>query len=147
MAVSDYTTDYITTIEKIKSKIKTTRNVEEAFLNIETIQSNKISSNENNLVIVLKKTPKIISMIKKLSPETYLIGFKLLDGVSKKELVESAKKLRDKNNCDLVVANDLSTIRKGKHVAYIIDKNNVIEKAISKEEIAKKLVRRMNNER
>lgn len=147
MAVSDYTTDYITTIEKIKSKIKTTRNVEEAFLNIETIQSNKISSNENNLVIVLKKTPKIISMIKKLSPETYLIGFKLLDGVSKKELVESAKKLRDKNNCDLVVANDLSTIRKGNHVAYIIDKNNVIEKAISKEEIAKKLVRRMNNER
>lgn len=147
MAVSDYTTDYITTIEKIKSKIKTTKNVEEAFLNIETIQSNKISSNENNLVIVLKKTPKIISMIKKLSPETYLIGFKLLDGVSKKELVESAKKLRDKNNCDLVVANDLSTIRKGNHVAYIIDKNNVIEKAISKEEIAKKLVRRMNNER
>lgn len=147
MAVSDYTTDYITTIEKIKSKIKTTKNVEEAFLNIETIQSNKISSNENNLVIILKKTPKIISMIKKLSPETYLIGFKLLDGVSKKELIEFAKKLRDKNNCDLVVANDLSTIRKGKHIAYIIDKNNNVEKALSKEEIVQKLVRRIINER
>ena len=86
-------------------------------------------------------------MIKQISPKTYLIGFKLLDGVSKKELIEVAKKLRDKNNCDLVVANDLSTIRKGKHIAYIIDKNNNVEKALSKEEIVKKLVRRIINER
>lgn len=147
MAVSDYTTNYITTIEKIKAKIGTTKNIEEAFSNIEPIKANKISSNEDNLVIVLKKTPKIISMIKKISPETYLIGFKLLDGVSKKELIEVAKKLRDKNSCDLVVANDLSTIRKGKHIAYIIDKNNNVEKALSKEEIVKKLVRRIINER
>lgn len=147
MAVSDYTTNYITTIEKIKTKIETTKNIEEAFSNIEPIKANKISSNEDNLVIVLKKTPKIISMIKQISPKTYLIGFKLLDGVSKKELIEVAKKLRDKNNCDLVVANDLSTIRKGKHIAYIIDKNNNVEKALSKEEIVKKLVRRIINER
>lgn len=147
MAVSDYTTNYITTIEKIKAKIGTTKNIEEAFSNIEPIKANKISSNEDNLVIVLKKTPKIISIIKKISPETYLIGFKLLDGVSKKELIEVAKKLRDKNSCDLVVANDLSTIRKGKHIAYIIDKNNNVEKALSKEEIVQKLVRRIINER
>lgn len=147
MAVSDYTTNYITTIEKIKTKIETTKNIEEAFSNIEPIKANKISSNEDNLVIVLKKTPKIISMIKQISPKTYLIGFKLLDDVPKKELIEVAKKLRDKNNCDLVVANDLSTIRKGKHIAYIIDKNNNVEKALSKEEIVKKLVRRIINER
>lgn len=147
MAVSDYTTNYITTIEKIKTKIETTKNIEEAFSNIEPIKANKISSNEDNLVIVLKKTPKIISMIKQISPKTYLIGFKLLDDVPKKELIEVAKKLRDKNNCDLVVANDLSTIRKGKHIAYIIDKNNNVEKALSKEEIVQKLVRRIINER
>ena len=79
MAVSDYTTNYITTIEKIKTKIETTKNIEEAFSNIEPIKANKISSNEDNLVIVLKKTPKIISMIKQISPKTYLIGFKLLE--------------------------------------------------------------------
>lgn len=145
MAVSDYMTDYVTTIERIKASIKNTSNLEEAFSNIEIINGNKISSYEDNLVIVLKQTPKIISIIKDLSPQTYLVGFKLLDGVSKEELISVAKKLRDKNKCDLVVANDLTTIRNGEHIAYIIDKNNEIEESHGKDDIAKKLVRRMKN--
>lgn len=144
MAVSDYMTDYVTTIEKIKKSLKKTNNVDEAFNKIETINGNKISSYEDNLVIVLKPTPKIISIIKDLSPSTYLIGFKLLDSVSKEELIEIAKKLRDKNKCDLVVANDLATIRNGEHVGYIIDKNNNIEEEIGKDDIAKNIVRRIN---
>lgn len=145
MAVSDYMTDYVTTIERIKASIKNTSNLEEAFSNIEIINGNKISSYEDNLVIVLKQTPKIISIIKDLSPQTYLVGFKLLDGISKEELISVAKKLRDKNKCDLVVANDLATIRNGEHIAYIIDKNNEIEESHGKDDIAKKLVRRMKN--
>lgn len=145
MAVSDYMTDYVTTIERIKASIKNTSNLEEAFSNIEIINGNKISSYEDNLVIVLKQTPKIISIIKDLSPQTYLVGFKLLDGVSKEELISVAKKLRDKNKCDLVVANDLATIRNGEHIAYIIDKNNEIEESHGKDDIVKKLVRRMKN--
>ena len=145
MAVSDYMTDYVTTIERIKASIKNTSNLEEAFSNIEIINGNKISSYEDNLVIVLKQTPKIISIIKDLSPQTYLVGFKLLDGVSKEELISVAKKLRDKNKCDLVVANDLATIRNGEHIAYIIDKNNEIDESHGKDDIAKKLVRRMKN--
>ena len=147
MAVSDYMTDYVTTIKRIKASIRNTSNLEEAFSNIEIITGNKISSYEDNLVIVLKQTPKIISIIKDLSPQTYLVGFKLLDGVSKEELINVAKKLRDKNKCDLVVANDLATIRNGEHIAYIIDKNNQIEESHGKDDIAKKLVRRMKNER
>lgn len=145
MAVSDYMTDYVTTIERIKASIKNTSNLDEAFSNIEIINGNKISSYEDNLVIVLKQTPKIISIIKDLSPQTYLVGFKLLDGVSKEELISVAKKLRDKNKCDLVVANDLATIRNGEHISYIIDKNNEIEESHGKDDIAKKLVRRMKN--
>lgn len=144
MAVSDYMTDYVTTIERIKQSVKNTNNIDEAFSNIEIINGTKISSYEDNLVIVLKPTPKIISIIKDLSPSTYLVGFKLLDGVSKEELIEVAKKLRDKNRCDLVVANDLSIIRNGEHIAYIIDKNDEIEESRGKDDIAKKLVRRMN---
>ena len=147
MAVSDYMTDYVTTIDKIKKSIRENNNIDEAFKNIEIIKGNKISSYEDNLVIVLKPTPKIISIIKDLSPKTYLVGFKLLDGVSKEELIEVAKKLRDKNKCDLVVANDLENIRNGEHIGYIIDKNNNIEEAYGKEDIAKKLVRRINYEK
>ena len=58
-----------------------------------------------------------------------------------------AKKLRDKNKCDLVVANDLSTIRNGEHIAYIIDKDDEIEESRGKDDIAKKLVRRMKYEK
>lgn len=144
MAVSDYMVDYVTTIEKIKQSINKNDNIDDAFKNIEVISGNKISSYENNLVIVLKPTPKIISIIKNLSPSTYLVGFKLLDGVEKDELIEVAKRLRNKNKCDLVVANDLSTIRNGEHIAYIIDKNNEIEEAHGKEDIAEKIVRRIN---
>lgn len=146
MAVSDYMTDYVTTIENIKESIKNSNNIDEAFSNIEVIGGNKISSYENDLVIVLKPTPKIISIIKNISPSTYLVGFKLLDGVSKEELINTAKKLKVKNKCDLVVANDLEKIKKGEHVAYIIDDMNELE-AIGKNDIAKKIVKKMfNNE-
>lgn len=147
MAVSDYMTDYITTIEKIKNSLKKSDNLDEAFSNIEIISGNKISSHENNLVVVLKPTPKIISIVKNLSPSTYLVGFKLLDGVSKEELISVAKKLRDKNRCDLVVANDLSNIRNGEHIAYIIDKNNNVEMSHGKDDIAKRLIRRISYEK
>ena len=146
MAVSDYMTDYVTTIDRIKKSILKHDDIDEAFKNIEIIGGSKISSYEDNLVIVLKPTPKIISIIKNLSPSTYLVGFKLLDGVSKEELIEVAKRLRNKNNCDLVVANDLSNIRNGDHIGYIIDKTNEIEEAHGKDDIAKKLIRKMFND-
>ena len=140
MAVADYMVDYVTTVDKMKK----------SFLNnsdMEVIKDTKISSYENNLVLVLKPTPKIISLIKKESPLTYLVGFKLLDGVSKKELIEVATRLRDKNKCDLVVANDLEDIKNKEHKAYIIDKEDKVVEASDKEDIAKQLVRMMDNER
>ena len=143
MAVSDYMTDYVTTIERIKDSIKKSEDIEEAFSNIEVIGGSKISSYEDNLVIVLKPTPKIISIIKDISPSTYLVGFKLLDGVSNEELIEVARKLKDKNRCDLVVANDLSNIRNGEHIAYIIDEKDEVEESHGKEDIAKKIVKKM----
>ena len=143
MAVSDYMTDYVTTLERMRESIKKYASLDEAFSHIEILGGNKISSYEDNLVIVLKPTPKIISLIKNLSPTTYLVGFKLLDGVPKETLIQVAKNLRDKNNCDLVVANDLDIIRKGEHIAYLIDKEDKIEEALGKDEIAQKLVRKI----
>lgn len=145
MAVSDYMTDYVTSISRIKESVIRSKTLDDAFSSVEVIGGNKISSYEDNLVVVLKPTFKIISIIKDISPSTYLVGFKLLDGVSKRELIKVAKKLRDKNKCDLVVANDLSNIRNGEHIAYIIDKDDNIEESCGKDDIAKKLVRRMKN--
>ena len=53
-----------------------------------------------------------------------------------------AKNLKTKNKCDLVIANDLSKIRNGEHIGYIIDDNNILE-IKGKEEIAKQLIIKM----
>lgn len=135
MAVSDYKVDYVNTLEKLKNN--------EEF----TMTDNKISSSLSDLVIVLKPTKKIISIIKDTSPNTYLVGFKLLDNVTNDKLIEVATNLMIKNKCNLVVANDLENIRNGRHIGYIIDEENNVIVAEGKDDIAKKLVRRIENER
>lgn len=146
MAVSDYTVDYITTAESLASNI--TNNIDKDVFDLickhnDNLNDNKISSNEENLIIKLKKTPKIISIIKYISPSTFLVGFKLLDNVSEKALINTAVKLKDKNNCNLVVANDLENIRNGKHKAFIINTSNDYIVAYNKEDIASKLIGEM----
>lgn len=147
MAVSDYTVDYVTTAESLAINITENRDKEilELICNHnDNISENKISSNNENLIIKLKKAPKIISMIKNISPSTFLVGFKLLDNVSEEILINIAIKLKEKNNCDLVVANDLENIRKGNHKALIIKSAKDYITASGKEDIAIKLIREMN---
>lgn len=105
--------------------------------------SGKMSSYEPHLMTMFDLTPKVIGMIKKLAPNVKLIGFKLLDGVSQEELLKVAMKLREKNQADYIVANDLSRIGKGKHWAMIVDENGIACECETKKEIAlaiKKLV-------
>lgn len=138
MAVSDYTVNYVSTIDKISNELKNSLDIKESLINLEDILDNtsKISSSEDNLVIVLKQAPKIINLIKKISPETHLIGFKLLEDVSKEELINVGYNLLIKNNCDYVVANDLKEIKEGNHRAYVIDKNKNYKELIDKNNIA-----------
>lgn len=148
MAVSDYTVDYVTTASRLANTIDESNLDTESAIreNDNNITDTKISSYEDNLIIKLKPTPKIINIIKNVSPDTYLVGFKLLDGVSDDELIDVACKLKVKNKCDLVIANDLSNIRNGKHKAFIIkDKNNYIV-ANDKSDIARKLVKEIIND-
>jgi len=146
MAVSDYTVDYVTTIESIALNMENNpdKKVIELLQNHnDKLIDNKISSNQENLIIKLKKTPRIISMIKDISPNTYLVGFKLLDNVSEENLINTAVKLKDKNSCNLVVANDLENIRKGTHKAFIIKTSDDYIIASGKEGIAEKLIGEM----
>lgn len=148
MAVSDYMVDYVSTASLLAQAIEEKKDknlITTIKENKNTIQANKISSHEDNLMIMLKPTPKIISLIKTISPKTYLVGFKLLDQVSEEELIKVATNLKNKNHCDLVVANDLNNIRMGNHKAFIIGENEQ-EIANGKEDIAKKLVKRIHSD-
>ncbi len=104
-----------------------------------TDNSHKISSYEKNLMVKLGLTPKVIGHIKELDPNVLLIGFKLLDGVEKEELLEVATKLRQKNDADYIVANNLAEIHNGMHKATILNKDGIYTECETKQEIAKSL--------
>jgi phosphopantothenoylcysteine decarboxylase/phosphopantothenate--cysteine ligase len=69
----------------------------------------KIKSTDEGLVIRLRKAPKIIDQIKKLQKDVFLVGFKAEANVSKKTLVESARKKLAESNADMIIANDIGT--------------------------------------
>lgn len=141
MAVSDYVVSSVTTADMLSANLKE-RGVNSANIinNPKTLNRlNKISSNEENLVIVLEKAPKIIGMIKQLSPKTKLVGFKLLSHATPMELNKAAANLRDKNDCEFVVANDLSQINENEHLAFFVGKEGIFYKAGTKQDISNKL--------
>ncbi|AYW45448.1 phosphopantothenate--cysteine ligase [Tetragenococcus koreensis] len=97
----------------------------------------KISSDTEQLYLVLKKTPKVIQLIKKIQPETLLVGFKLLVDVSKQTLITTAQAGIGKNQADYILANDLAKIKDNQHIGYLIDKNGqIIGEKQTKESIA-----------
>jgi phosphopantothenoylcysteine decarboxylase/phosphopantothenate--cysteine ligase len=79
---------------------------------------------KNSLKIDLKKLPKLISKIKKQS-KAKLVGFKLLVDVTEAELIEAANKSIEDNGCDMVIANDLKTIKNGSHEVHVVAKGYV----------------------
>ena len=113
--IADYVLDNAREINEAFTGI----DVEKAIFNILTNpeckvnDSTKISSCEPNLTVKLGLTPKIIESLRKLFPDAYICGFKLLENVSEEELVDAAMKQIKKCNTNLVFANDLAKLRSG----------------------------------
>lgn len=148
-AVGDYAGKYSIKAEELVDEIWDTiqsnpveaiskQRLMEIFENPRVIADNsgKMSSYEPHLMTMYSLTPKVIGMIKKLDANVKLVGFKLLDGVSKEELLKVATRLREKNQADFIVANDLSKIGGGKHWAMVVDKDGVVCECQTKKEIA-----------
>lgn len=129
MAVSDYTPVYMTGLEEVQS----TEDIA-SLLDKKNAES-KISSKDDYQVLFLKKTPKVISYVKKWNPSIKLIGFKLLVDVPKEELFAVARQSIERNGADYILANDLTDIKGNQHIAYLLDKISEV-KANTKEEIA-----------
>ena len=82
--------------------------------------STKISSCEPNLTVKLGLTPKIIESLRKLFPNAFICGFKLLENVSEAELVDAAMKQIKRCNTNLVFANDLAKLREGNAARLVV---------------------------
>ena len=136
MAVSDYTPVYMAGFDEIEASQDLTE-----FLDRKN-QETKISSKDDVQVLFLKKNPKIISLVKEWNPSIHLIGFKLLVDVSQEHLIQIARESLEKNQADLIVANDLTQINATQHLAYLVEEKDY-QIATSKQEIADFLVKRI----
>lgn len=106
----------------------------------------KISSKSEDLVVHLKKNPKVIQKLKEWSPQTKLVGFKLLVDVSEDELLKVTRETLVKNKCDFVLGNDKKTIMGDAHVGILIDKSGIINRFSTKQEIAKGIANLISKE-
>ena len=135
MAVSDYMVHRVTTLDKLLGK--------EDPENAQDLSGNKISSDIDDLIIHMKRSPKVISGIKATSPGTVLVGFKLLSGVPHEELIDVGYRLLQKNDCDFVMANDLKEIGKDYHKGYLIHRDKSYDRMNTNEEIAQTILKRV----
>lgn len=87
----------------------------------------KISSNEEELTITLKRAPKLISTVKQKCPNCKLVGFKLLSGSDDIKLQEACLKSLVDNHCNVVIGNDLDSIKAGKHCVYVYSGTRTIK--------------------
>ncbi len=154
MAVSDFTANHMIPMKKlaeeIKLKLESTDKeqwleaIEHTLKNPKAImdRSRKISS-DDDMILALKKTTKIISLLKGKNKELFLVGFKLLKNVSEEELIRTANLLAEKNECDLMLANDLESINQGIHQGILIKNKEVLGKYEGKRNIAKAIVYQM----
>ena len=97
----------------------------------------------DEMSIELEPLPKVISEIKKWSPDCKLVGFKLLVDSTDSELIANARKSIESNRCDMVVANDLRDIKQDNHRLTIVkpdEKPRVYTKSGRKNYLARVVV-------
>ncbi|HRG03368.1 MAG TPA: phosphopantothenoylcysteine decarboxylase [Paludibacteraceae bacterium] len=152
MAVSDFTFSYAANIYRLAEEIEALQ-CERGFTNddvrflLENPQTQhrkdeKISS-DNELIIGLKPTKKVIPLIKQNNPATFLVGFKLLRNATEEKLMAAAEKLTAQNGCDMVFANEVSLIGEKNHEGILIKGNKIIDRPRGKKQIAKSIVNNM----
>jgi len=107
----------------------------------------KIGSDMEDMLIFMERTPKIISLFQSLSPQSTLVGFKLLDNVPPDKLIETGFRILLQNKCSFVLANDLRDITSGQHIGYLIDRKKNYTRFSTKADIANAIVSAAISER
>lgn len=87
-----------------------------------TQQNGKIDSSNETLTLELRKNPKLINSIKRLSPKSRLIGFKLTSTHDENLITKKVNQLFENAHCDLVVQNDWENISQKKFIYRLYEK-------------------------
>ena len=110
---------------------------------VKNTTSSKIKSDKKEINVKLVRAPKIIDLIKNKQKDIFLVGFKAETDISKKELVNHAKKKLKESNADLIIANDIGR-KYNKDTNYneiiIVDSNGTTSIPRTKKEKLSKII-------
>lgn len=83
----------------------------------------KISSDQDELIVKLKRTPKILPKLRDyFGDHTTIVGFKLLSGVSEEDLIETAARQIADSKTDMCIANDLQDLGADSRKLHIVSR-------------------------
>jgi 8-oxo-dGTP pyrophosphatase MutT (NUDIX family) len=102
----------------------------------------KIRSDQDELVITLRRNPKILGTLRaRCGVGTFLVGFKLLSGVLPRYLQEVARQMMRRDHLNLVVANDLQELSREEHPLWLMTpEGGALRRTGSKAQVADGLV-------
>jgi phosphopantothenate-cysteine ligase len=103
----------------------------------------KIDSDAASITIRARRTPKVIRSVRDWSPGVYLVGFKLLSRADPADLIRAAESSCLTNRADLTVANDLQTLRDGRHAVHLVRPGAPVETLGPRADLADALVDRI----
>lgn len=90
----------------------------------------KISSERDELIIRLRRTPKILKLLRgHFGESATLVGFKLLSGVSEEELIRVGSKQIQDNSTDYCIANDLKNRSESARTLHVVHRDGSYDTA------------------
>ncbi len=100
----------------------------------------KISSDQDRLMIVLRRTPKLIDRMR----GRFVVGFKAQSNMKDEDLVKEALALAKRSKCAFVVANSVENVKKGSTRAIIVTPDGAVEDLDgTKAEVADRIIDRV----
>ncbi|MBI3909612.1 MAG: phosphopantothenoylcysteine decarboxylase [Armatimonadetes bacterium] len=105
------------------------------------VVESKIPSGQEELVIRLRRLPKLWAEIRERAPDALLVMFKLEVGRARPELLAIAEEARRRAGADLIVANDRATFTSGHHPAAILAAEGVVAEVQTRDQLARRLAR------
>jgi len=108
--------------------------------------STKIKSEQNKIILKLKRAPKIIDHIKKIQKNVFLVGFKAETNISKEKMISEARKKLKESEADFIIANDIGLKRYKENPEYnnivIVDPEKIIQSGWKNKSELSKFIRR-----
>jgi phosphopantothenate-cysteine ligase len=103
----------------------------------------KLESSAETLDITCRRTPKVILAVRGLAPDAFLVGFKLLSGSTREDLITAAQDSCRVNRSDATVANDLTSLREGRHEVLLVPSRGPVEPFGPGDDMAARLASRL----